>query len=99
MTHGRALVLISVLAAVGVALACTTLGNISLGVCGNAIVDPNAECDTYPVGANACYPPDAGARACHLACGDGGACAIGSRCGVDAVCRTPKGTFHSRRRS
>jgi hypothetical protein len=80
--------------AAAVALACTVLSPIPLAVCGNAIVEgPGEQCDTFGVGANACYGADAGARACHLACADGGACPVGTHCGVDGVCRAPSTSF------
>lgn len=84
-------------AGTGAVLDCTALSPIALDVCGNSIVEPEAgeQCDNFPVGAFACYAKDAGTRACHVACGDGGACPAGWGCGADGVCRQPAVTFRA----
>jgi hypothetical protein len=72
--------------------ACTPPDPIVLGTCGNSIVEIEAgeQCDDFPTdGGFLCFGADAGARACHIACGDGGACPSGFGCGVDGVCRNP----------
>ncbi|MGD0523999.1 MAG: VCBS repeat-containing protein [Polyangiaceae bacterium] len=84
------------LAPLGVLLAdCSTLPAIQADVCGNAVVDPGEDCDTFPVGpGTSCRPPGSVGQ-CRLDCtvGTGDVCPSGWGCGVDGICREPSGTF------
>jgi hypothetical protein len=78
--------------AFAIASACSPPDSLDLGKCGNSIVEGDAgeQCDNFPTeGGFLCFGPDAGTRACKIACGDGGACPSGFGCGVDGVCRNP----------
>jgi len=75
---------------------CANLPPIDAGVCGNGVIDPGEDCDTFPTApGTTCRPPTAPVGACRLDCSTGGdkACPPGWGCGVDAICREPTGTF------
>lgn len=69
---------------------CRSMGDISSGVCGNAVVDPGEDCDTFPIGDGTVC-----SRACRFDCSaqTAGRCPSGWGCGVDGVCRQPSGRF------
>jgi hypothetical protein len=76
-------------------LDCSTLPAISADVCGNAVVDPGEDCDTFPVSpGTSCRPPGAVGQ-CRLDCtaGTGDVCPSGWGCGADGICREPSGVF------
>lgn len=75
-------------------LACSNLGEIQRGVCGNGIVEPGEDCDAHTAG---CGLP-LSAHPCRFTCdpakrGTPGNCPTGYRCGADSVCRAPTGEF------
>jgi hypothetical protein len=75
---------------------CANLPPIDAGVCGNDIIDPGEDCDTFPTApGTTCRPPTAPVGACRLDCSSGGVkeCPPGWGCGVDAICREPTGNF------
>ncbi|HEY8038640.1 MAG TPA: VCBS repeat-containing protein [Polyangiaceae bacterium] len=77
---------------------CRDLPPIASGTCGNAIIDPGEDCDTFPVGpGTSCRAPGT-AGACRLDCGPGanGVCPAGWGCGTDGICRQPSGQFARR---
>jgi hypothetical protein len=87
------LLLVALLA--GLLLDCSSLPVISAGVCGNAVVDPGEDCDTFPVSSGtSCRPPGAAGQ-CRLDCttGSGDVCPSGWGCGADGICREPSGVF------
>jgi len=74
---------------------CSSLPVITAGVCGNAVIDPGEDCDTFPVSAGtSCRPPGAVGQ-CRLDCttGSGDVCPSGWGCGTDGICREPSGVF------
>jgi FG-GAP-like repeat len=75
---------------------CASLPPIDAGVCGNDVIDPGEDCDTFPTApGTTCRPPTAPVGACRLDCSTGGVkeCPPGWGCGVDAICREPTGNF------
>lgn len=68
---------------------CADLSKVAASTCGNAVVDPGEDCDTFSP-ANNCGRPDEGASACHLKCA-GVACPDGWGCSVTGICRAPTG--------
>jgi hypothetical protein len=87
-----------VLALAAALVACDDLPAAQDGVCGNRVVDPDEDCDTFAVGAGTfCRPPGSSGQ-CRYGCGpqaDGTApgCPAGMGCGVDGTCREPSGSF------
>ncbi len=76
--------------------ACDDLPPAQEGVCGNQVVDPHEDCDTFAVGEGTLCRPPGSDGACRYACGAHGApphCPEGMGCGVDGTCRAPAGTF------
>jgi hypothetical protein len=81
---------IAMLAIVG----CTKFQPIADGVCGNAVLDPGEDCDTFAeLGADTVCAPASDMRGCHYVCDGSAHCPSGWRCGVDAQCRHPSGSF------
>jgi hypothetical protein len=75
---------------------CASLPPIDAGVCGNGVIDPGEDCDTFPTApGTTCRPPTAPVGACRLDCSMGGVkeCPTGWGCGVDAICREATGNF------
>ena len=72
---------------------CTELPDLLLGGCGNGVVEPalGEECDSR---AATCGAPST-SGACRLTCATsiGVFCPSGMVCGIDRVCRTPRGTY------
>ncbi|MGH7283429.1 MAG: FG-GAP repeat domain-containing protein, partial [Polyangiaceae bacterium] len=77
---------------------CTSLPDIAAGTCGNGVVEPdhNEDCDnsvTDDAGKATCYPAGSAAQ-CHFDCSTSPSqCPSGFSCGIDGVCRKPKGAF------
>lgn len=91
-----------VLAFVVVLLDCATLDKLPAATCGNGVVDPLEDCDTFPNDSSdpskpRCGAPTEGELACHLRCGtrpNGAAvCPEGWGCTTKGVCREPSGEF------
>src|SRR5687767_10252260 len=69
--------------------ACTPLPAIATGVCGNAVLDDDEDCDHLvddPADPLVC-------QACRFVCSDRAVCPTGWSCGLDQVCRPPAGRF------
>lgn len=83
------------LTALAAAPACRDLTPIeATGRCGDGVLEPEVgeDCDTYAIGeATACGAPGT-AQACRYTCTDA-ACPADWRCGRDAICRAPSGSF------
>ena len=95
-SHFRAGVFIGFVALVAGGASCTSLPDIEAGTCGNGVVEPdhNEDCDSPlkdDAGKALCYPAGSAAP-CHFDCSTA-ACPAGFSCGIDAVCRKPKGLF------
>ena len=84
-----------------VALAgCANLPDIAPGTCGNGVIEPPEDCDTFAPGPNAvCLPPGAVGE-CHLDCrrttdGSRPSCPDGWGCDPQGICRAPTGNFQT----
>jgi hypothetical protein len=78
-------------------LGCANLPDID-SACGNAIVEPGEDCDSYAEGANTLCRAPGVAGECHLDCapaanGARHACPEGWGCDYDDLCREPSGQF------
>ncbi|MFO0571340.1 MAG: VCBS repeat-containing protein [Polyangiaceae bacterium] len=69
-------------------IGCSTLEDISAGVCGNGIVEGDEDCD----GEGSCGKPGSTSE-CRFVCDTTADCRKGSYCGLDGVCREPEGSF------
>ena len=83
---------------VGVALGCANLPGVAPGTCGNAVVEPPEDCDTFARGAGLVCLPRGSIGECHLDCrrGPNGArrsCPTGWGCDAQNICRKPTGEF------
>jgi hypothetical protein len=86
------------LAALALALtACTRLPEIGSGECGNGVIEPPEDCDTFGDDAGAACRPKGSVGECHLDCSPGNAgervCPVGWGCDLGSICRTPTGSF------
>ena len=78
--------------------ACADLPRIGAQVCGNGVVEPPENCDTFaPDAASSCRPPGT-VGACHLDCrrrsdGSRPACPAGWGCDPQGICLRPTGEF------
>ncbi|HEX2878192.1 MAG TPA: FG-GAP-like repeat-containing protein, partial [Polyangiaceae bacterium] len=73
-------------------LSCANLDPIALGECGNGVIDPGEDCDSFDRLDMTCRPP--GSRdACRFDCAEPNLCTAGYACGQDALCRAPSGRF------
>jgi hypothetical protein len=83
------------LALAGLLLDCRNLPAIAGDTCGNAVIDPGEDCDTFPVGAGTYCRPPGSDGACRLDCKamSGHTCPTGWGCGTDGICRQPSGRF------
>jgi hypothetical protein len=74
---------------------CESLPPIAADTCGNAVIDPGEDCDTFPIGAGTSCRPPGSAGQCRLDCtaGTGNVCPTGWGCGADGICREPSGVF------
>lgn len=81
------------LAVGGVGVACAELPSVTENQCGNRIVDPTEDCDTFASSGAACRA--AGSQgACHFDCTGTNVCPATYSCGkVDGICRQSTGTF------
>ena len=78
-------------------LGCTVFPDIPSGACGNSVVDPDEDCDTFKSkGTYECRPKGAVGE-CHIDCsvrnGVRRLCPDGMGCDSDAICRWPSGNF------
>lgn len=79
---------------------CAKLPDIASGTCGNGVVEPPEDCDTFaPTPGSVCLPRGAIGE-CHLDCrraldGSRRACPAGWGCDVQNICRRPTGNFES----
>lgn len=74
---------------------CTELPVVDADVCGNAVVEPGEDCDTFASGGLACRAPGL-VDACHFDCseqsdGTREACREGFGCNLDGACRAATG--------
>ena len=81
-----------------VALGCADLPSIPTGVCGNGIIEPPEDCDTFAPSRGAVCRPKGDTGACHLDCrlssdGSRPACPPGWGCDAESLCREPTGDF------
>ena len=79
-------------AALTCALSCADLPKLAPNACGNSVVDPNEDCDTFATIPAACFPAS-GANACRFSCTASAVCPASYGCGVDGVCRQASGRF------
>lgn len=92
----RTLARLALLASLAPLTDCASLPAIQADVCGNAVIDPGEDCDTFPTApGTTCRPPSAPVGACRLDCTTGGdaECPSGWGCGADGICREPTGNF------
>jgi hypothetical protein len=100
-------VIVVVVPVVGVGVGCASLPDISGGVCGNHVVEPHEDCDSFAAGpgvpgamsASVCIPKGSIGE-CHLDCsrrvdGSRPACPAGWGCAVQGICRPPTGDFEA----
>lgn len=77
---------------------CSPLPPIDPGICGNRVLEPEEDCDTFSgSGPNtSCGPPET-PNACFFVCDAEGVlvCPSGWRCGLDGRCRRPRAEFSS----
>ncbi|MDB4995836.1 MAG: hypothetical protein JWM74_3268, partial [Myxococcaceae bacterium] len=94
----------AIVAAAGLVFSCTSLPDIAPTVCGNRVVDVDSEdcdevttasaADATTAGKRRCGAPGTPAQ-CRILCTTSADCAGGWGCGLDGVCREPRGTFAS----
>jgi hypothetical protein len=86
--------LLSLALAVASQIDCTTLPAIEAGTCGNAVVDPGEDCDTFAPPGERCRPPS-NPKGCRFDCtqGAGDQCPAGWGCGNDGICRQSSGSY------
>jgi len=78
---------------------CTSFPVIQSGECGNAVIEPGEDCDTFVKDAGSvCRPKGVPGEECHFDCrvnadGTHGACPGGRGCAADGVCRMPTDGF------
>jgi len=90
--------------AAGVALAltlaaCVRLPEIGDDECGNGVIEPPEDCDTFGVDGGALCRPKGALGECHLDCSSTGrdACPTGWGCDLAGICRRPTGGFTAAR--
>jgi hypothetical protein len=90
------------LSALGLALlmlvaACVRLPQIGDDECGNGVIEPPEDCDTFGVDGGALCRPQGSVGECHLDCSATGAgrdaCPAGWGCDLGGICRRPTGEF------
>lgn len=76
-----------------VLVGCSDLPELPADSCGNGVIDPGEECDTFGRDGARCRGA-AESNACRLDCSKGGACPSGWACSKrDGLCREPAGSF------
>jgi hypothetical protein len=92
---GRAIVAI----ALGSLCACARLPEVGDNECGNGVIEPPEDCDTFAVGVGAVCRLPGSVGACRLDCSPGGAgpggCPDGWGCDLGGLCRRPTGGFEA----
>jgi hypothetical protein len=97
----KAVVAPAIVAAAGVVFSCTSLPDIAPTVCGNHVVDRDTEdCDesatagpdATTAGKRRCGAPGTTSQ-CRILCTTGADCEAGWGCGLDGICRQPRGTY------
>jgi hypothetical protein len=73
--------------------ACASLPDIPRGTCGNQIVEPGEDCDTFGNGDNTSCNAQCRFECAKDANGNGPSCPVGWACGSDAICRAAKGSY------
>src|SRR5262249_1604557 len=80
--------------------ACSNLDALATGVCGNFVVDPGEDCDTYPSASTDSGPvcrPAGSIGQCRYDCSASPSqCKPGWGCGSDGICRGPSGPFEEK---
>jgi hypothetical protein len=79
---------------------CADLPDIPAGICGNGVVEPPEDCDSFAFDAKALCRPKGSAGECHLDCrvrsdGTRPTCPDGWGCDADGLCRAPTDQFES----
>jgi hypothetical protein len=79
-------------------LGCAQLPDIAAGVCGNAVVEPSEDCDTFVPVVGAVCRPKGTVGECHLDCrprndGTRSPCPQNWGCSPEGICRPPTGDF------
>jgi FG-GAP-like repeat len=78
-------------------VACSRLPEVEANECGNGVIEPPEDCDTFADDAGAGCRPPGSVGACHLDCSPGGAglggCPAGWGCDLGGICRRPTGRF------
>lgn len=94
MLQPTRLKIVAVLAAIGVVgAACAELPDIAQNQCGNRIIDPGEDCDTFATSGSSCRPAGSDG-ACHFDCTGTNVCPPTYTCApVDKICRQPTGTY------
>ena len=93
----RAVLTTICLLSLGAAGSCGDLGDFTLGVCGNSVLESGEDCEpgdanSDPAKQGYCAPKG-DTDQCRYVCRDGATCPTGEACGVDGVCRTPGAGF------
>ena len=83
---------------VAAVLGCANLPDIAAGTCGNGVVEPHEDCDTFAPDATSVCLGKGTVGECHLDCrvradGSRPSCPAGWGCDLQAVCRPPTGDF------
>jgi len=73
---------------------CTAFPEIESGVCGNAVIDENEDCDTFAQEGHKCRAPGSEGP-CRYDCSEasGASCPGDMGCGAGGICRYPTGDF------
>lgn len=74
-------------------ISCTELQLLESGVCGNFVIDPGEDCDGHPLEKGTACVASNQPNACRHICNESTVCPTGWGCGVDGICRRPKGAF------
>ncbi len=82
---------------------CSNLDRLTAGQCGNFVVDPGEDCDTFPATRTDSGPwcrPAGSVGQCRYDCSSSPAqCKPGWGCGSDGICRAPSGHFDEKKLS
>ena len=89
-----------VFALLALTVRCADLPEIPAGTCGNGVLEPPEDCDTFTLDRASLCRPKGTAGECHLDCrprGDGTrpSCPAGWGCDLDGLCRAPTDQFES----